>query len=94
MAYNKIIANTQTVLDISDDTVDSDKVLRGISFHKNNGEKASGTIETYAGDTNVTENKVLPTAGTYLNSDITVNVPTGPGAASPEYVSFKAFSKR
>lgn len=74
MVYNKIIANNQTVLDISEDTVDSDKVLKDISFHKNSGEKANGTIETYAGDTNVTENKVLPTAGTYLNSDITINV--------------------
>lgn len=94
MVYNKIIANNQTVLDISEDTVDSDKVLRGISFHKNSGEKASGTIETYAGDTNVTENKVLPTAGTYLNSDITVNVSgsTGSTKVAPEYVSFKGYN--
>ena len=92
MVYNKIIANNQTVLDISDDTADSDKVLRGISFHKNSGEKANGTIETYAGDTNVTENKVLPTAGTYLNSDITVNVSGGSSAVSPEYVSFADYS--
>ena len=90
MVYNKIIANNQTVLDISDDTVDSDKVLRGISFHKNSGEKANGTIETYAGDTNITENKVLPTAGTYLNSDITVNV-SGVAQFSPEYVSFRGY---
>ena len=92
MVYNKIIANNQTVLDISEDTVDSDKALRGISFHKNTGEKASGTIETYAGDTNITENKVLPTAGTYLNSDITVNVSGGPSVASPEHVSFEHYN--
>lgn len=91
MVYNKIIANNQTVLDISEDTVDSSKVLKGVSFHKNSGEKANGTIETYAGDTNVTENKILPTAGTYLNGDITVNV-SGSTKVAPEYVSFRGYT--
>lgn len=52
MAVNKVVINTekgaQTLIDISDSTVASNKMLKGTVAYGANGEKVNGTIETVA----------------------------------------------
>ena len=42
-AYNKIIVNNQTLIDLTADTVSADKVLNGFTFHDKSGETKEGT---------------------------------------------------
>lgn len=44
MAYNKIIYNGTTLLDLTDDTVEQAYVLSGYQFHGNDGEVYTGTM--------------------------------------------------
>ena len=66
--------------DVSDTTAVASDVLAGEDFYLANGTKTTGTIPTYAGDTEITENATLETEGKYLASDIVVNV-SGGGAS-------------
>lgn len=52
------------------------QVLKGATFYSNSTTKQTGDIETYAGSTTITTNTTLNTAGKYLPSNITINVPT------------------
>lgn len=52
------------------------QVLKGATFYSNSTTKQTGDIETYAGSTTITSNATLNTAGKYLPSNITINVPT------------------
>ena len=52
------------------------QVLKGATFYSNSTTKQTGDIETYAGSTTITANSTLNTAGKYLPSNITINVPT------------------
>ena len=52
------------------------QVLKGATFYSNSTTKQTGDIETYAGSTTITANSVLNTAGKYLSSNLTINVPT------------------
>lgn len=72
--HKKIIVNSETVFDITSDTVQPSKVLEGESFHDGEGVAQEGTIKTYSGDLIITENQTLATAGKYMADDIEVNV--------------------
>ena len=50
MGYNKVVINGVTKLDLSNDTVEADKVLAGYSFHDADGEITTGTC-TFDSDT-------------------------------------------
>jgi hypothetical protein len=63
--------------DVSDTTAVASDVLVSKDFYLANGTKATGTIPTYAGSTEITENATLETEGKYLASDIVVNVSGG-----------------
>ena len=63
--------------DISDTTAIATDVLASKDFYLANGTKTTGTIPTYAGSTEITENATLETEGKYLASDIVVNVSGG-----------------
>ena len=52
------------------------QVLKGATFYSNSTTKQTGDIETYAGLTTITSNTTLNTAGKYLPSNLTINVPT------------------
>ena len=65
--------------DVSDTTAIASDVLASEDFYLANGTKATGTIPTYAGSTEITENATLETEGKYLASDIVVNVSGGGG---------------
>lgn len=44
MAYNKIIYNGNTLIDLSDDTIAAAAVLAGTTFHGADGESSSGSM--------------------------------------------------
>lgn len=59
-----------------DGNATTSQVLKGATFYSNSKTKQTGDIETYAGATTITSNATLNTAGKYLPSNITINVPT------------------
>lgn len=59
-----------------DGNATTSQVLKGATFYSNSTTKQTGDIETYAGSTTITSNATLNTAGKYLPSNITINVPT------------------
>lgn len=59
-----------------DGNATTSQVLKGATFYSNSTTKQTGDIETYAGLTTITSNATLNTAGKYLPSNITINVPT------------------
>ena len=68
------IASIDIGTDVSDTTAVASDVLASEDFYLANGTKATGTIPTYSGGTEITENATLGTEGKYLASDIVVNV--------------------
>lgn len=52
------------------------QVLKGATFYSDSTTKLTGTMETYSGSITITANTTLNTAGKYLPSNITINVPT------------------
>ena len=50
MGYNKVVINGVTKIDLSNDTVEADKVLSGYTFHDADGESDAGTC-TFDSDT-------------------------------------------
>ena len=62
------------------DTTNANAVAGDILAGKvavNGSGEVTGTIQTYSGETNITENGTLATSGKYLSSDISVNVSGG-----------------
>ena len=59
-----------------DGNATTSQVLKGATFYSNSTTKQTGDIETYAGSTTIISNATLNTAGKYLPSNITINVPT------------------
>ena len=43
MAINKVVYGSETLIDLTGDTVTADKVLSGYTFHGKDGENAQGT---------------------------------------------------
>ncbi|MBR2681463.1 MAG: hypothetical protein IKE23_12080 [Exiguobacterium sp.] len=55
MARNKVVYNGQTLIDLTNDTVDSDKLLSGYTAHKADGTQVTGEVDFvtyYTGSTN------------------------------------------
>lgn len=44
MAINKVIYGTETLLDLTDDTVTADNLQSGITAHSKSGEQITGTL--------------------------------------------------
>lgn len=61
MAYNKIIYNGNTLIDLTDDTVSAADVLSGATFHGRDGESATGSMTNRGAVTGTIATK----AGTY-----------------------------
>lgn len=66
MATNKVIVNGETLIDLTNDTVEAEAVDEGVSFHTANGESAVGTkvidSELSTTSTNAVQNKVVTEA--------------------------------
>lgn len=69
MAYSKIILNGETLIDVTNDTVDAEDLLSGETATKNNGTKVTGTIATKSSsDLTVSGATVTVPAGYYSAS--------------------------
>lgn len=66
MAYNKIIYNGNTLIDLTEDTIAQDKVLAGTTFHGIDGEQATGSMPNRGA-----------VSGTIATKDGTYTVPQG-----------------
>lgn len=44
MAYNKVVYNGNTLIDITSDTVDQNNLLSGYTAHKNDGTQITGSV--------------------------------------------------
>lgn len=73
MAVNKIIYGGKTLIDLSGDTLDADKMLAGVTGHDKAGEAITGTIPSQAAQT-ITPGKADQTiaAGKYLSGTQTI----------------------
>lgn len=49
MAINKVVLNEETLIDLSNDTVSEAQVLKGVTFHRPDGEIATGELEPSSG---------------------------------------------
>lgn len=82
MAVNKVVYNNNTLIDLTSDTVDATKLLKGYTAHDKKGVKITGTYE----ESKPTGSKNITTNGTY---DVTnyasavVNVPVPSGYVKP-----------
>ena len=47
MATNKVILNGEVVLDLTQDSVEPQFVMEGVTFHGKDGEKTKGTMKPY-----------------------------------------------
>ena len=45
MAVNKVIANGSTLIDLTSDTVQADKIFKGYTAHDKSGKKITGTFD-------------------------------------------------
>lgn len=54
MAINKVVYGSETLIDLTGDTVTADKVLSGYTFHGKDGENAQGTCEYDVNSTDAT----------------------------------------
>lgn len=64
MANNKIILGNETLMDLTEDTVDASKVLLGETFHDKSGNQRSGTLDPYvptdSAETAIADNDYFP----------------------------------
>lgn len=67
--YNKIVLNGQTLIDLSNDTVDSsDDIVEGLVGHLNNGTSVTGTASGGGGGSNSGGVKFIDYDGTVLHT--------------------------
>lgn len=50
MAVNQVIYGDETLMDLTEDTVTPEKVMKGYTFHDASGEKQVGTKTSEGGD--------------------------------------------
>ena len=73
MAINKIIYGGKTLIDLTSDTVEADKMLNGVTAHDKSGEIIEGTIPSKETKTYIpTTTDQTITAGQYLSGDQTI----------------------
>lgn len=79
MAINKVVYGDQTLLDLTNDTVTADKVLKGETFHTRSGESAIGTA--------VGGSSWIDVEGTLLagNTSVTLNNPSIKNTSNLEF---------
>ena len=68
MARNKVIYNGETLIDLTGDTVEADKVLAGYTFHKRDGSVDEGecTFDSDTSDATAAASEILATKTAYV----------------------------
>lgn len=88
----KVTLNNETLIDISDSTVDSSKVLSSYVGYEGDGDRFVGAYTPPASVTveplSVTSNGTYTASSGSAYSPVTVNVPTGGGSSSTSGVKF------
>lgn len=76
MAYNKIIYNKKTLIDLTGDTVDANSLTKGTTAHDKSGVKITGVLETPSGTITITNNGIHVVKN-YANANVNVPIPAG-----------------
>lgn len=76
MAYNKIIYNKKTLIDLTGDTVDANSLTKGTTAHDKSGVKITGVLETPSGTITITNNGTHSVKN-YANANVNVPIPAG-----------------
>lgn len=76
MAYNKIIYNKKTLIDLTGDTVDANSLTKGTTAHDKSGAKITGVLETPSGTITITNNG-MHSVKNYANANVNVPIPAG-----------------
>lgn len=76
MAYNKIIYNKKTLIDLTGDTVDANSLTKGTTAHDKSGAKITGVLETPSGTITITNNGIHVVKN-YANANVNVPIPAG-----------------
>lgn len=82
MGVNKVVYNGGTLIDISEDTVASNKMLEDVTAHDKTGEAVIGSIPIVAGGSfePSTSERTVVSGGSYVQNDVKV------GAIPSSYV--------
>ena len=69
MGVSKVVYGTQTIIDLTSDTVTADKLLEGITAHGKDGEPVTGTctFDADTSDATATASEILATKTAYVN---------------------------
>lgn len=90
MAINKIIVDGVTKIDLSQDTVTTDKVLEGLTFHDATGSLCTGTMKQSTGSVDVGD-FILYTKFAYDYNDYVNN--SNSGAAVTAYLEDGSYTE-
>ena len=69
MARNKVVYHGDTLIDLTGDTVEADKVLAGYSFHDRTGaiEEGECTYDADTSDADAAASEILANKSAYVN---------------------------
>ena len=81
---NKVVYDGQTLIDLTGDTVQQDKVLSGYTFHYKDGTTKTGscTYDAYTSDATATASEILATKTAYVNGAKVTGTMTNRGAVT------------
>lgn len=77
MAYSKIILNGETLIDVTNDTVDAEDLLSGETATKNNGTKVTGTIATKSSSDLTVSGATVTVPSGYYSASTSKSVASG-----------------
>lgn len=81
---NKVIYDGNTLIDLTGDTVEQNKVLSGYTFHYKDGTTKTGscTYDAYTSDATATSSEILATKTAYVNGSKVTGSMTNRGSVS------------
>lgn len=77
MAVNKVVVNGSTIIDVSGDTVDANKLLLDYTATKNNGTKVTGNIAGKSANNLTASGSTVTVPAGFYSSQVTKNIAGG-----------------